>query len=199
MPDAQPPAESQPPASANTQGGLPEKHREKNRSGSDKRQREKITPVRWATEEFNLVASKARTAGLPFGAFIRALGLGDERPRSQRIPPVEKEILLRVLAWLGASNSNVNQIAKNGNSGYPVDLPELRLVMKDYPRLRDGIFQALGKEPSPEIRDWDEFTAVGNKALAANPAAETVAIPAALLRRMIGNPAAPDTTPNPGA
>ena len=34
----------------------------KNRSGSDKRQRDKITPVRWATEEFNQVAAKARTA-----------------------------------------------------------------------------------------------------------------------------------------
>ena len=200
MPDApQPPVEKHSPAPAeNTKGGLPEKQRGKNRSGSDKRQRDKITPVRWAMAEFNIVAAKARTAGLPFGAYMRALGLGDEGPRSQRIPPVEKELLLTVRGLFGRLNNNVNQIAKNGNSGFPVDLPELRLVMKDYPPIRDLIFKALGKEPGPDAQDWDEFEAAGRKALAASPGAETVAIPAALLHRMIANAAAPDT-PNPGA
>ena len=191
-PPSPPPRTSPPAPSGNPKGGLPEKKPGKNRSGSDKRQREKITPVRWATAEFNIVASKARTAGLPFGAYMRALGLGDEGPRSQRIPPVEKELLISVRGLFGRLNSNVNQIAKNGNSGFPVDLPELRLVMKDYPRHPGPIFQALGKEPAPDAQDWDEFEAASRKALAANPGAETVAIPAALLHRMIGNAAAPD-------
>ena len=200
MPDApQPPVEKQPPApTGNIKGALPAKQRGKNRSGSDKRQRDKITPVRWAKDEFNVVAARARTAGKPFGAFMRALALGDDGPRSQRIPPVEKELLLTVRGLFGRLNNNVNQIAKNGNSGFPVDLPELRLVMKDYPPIRNLMFKALGKEPGPDAQDWDEFEAAGRKALAASPGAETVAIPAALLHRMIANAAAP-ATPDPGA
>lgn len=200
MPDApQPPVENQSSAPAgNSKGGLPEKQRGKNRSGSDKRQRDKITPVRWAMAEFNIVAAKARTAGLPFGAYMRALGLGDEGPRSQRIPPVEKEHLLTIRGMFGRLNNNVNQIAKNGNSGFPVDLPELRMVMKDYPRIRGLLYNAFGKEPGPDAQDWDDFEALGRKALAAHPDAENVALPAALLRRMIDIPDAPGT-PSPGA
>ena len=104
----------------------------------------------------------------------------------------------RIRGMFGRLNSNINQIAKNGNSGFPVDLPELRLVMKDYPRIRGLIFKAFEKDPGPDAQDWDDFEALGREALAANPAAETIAIPAALLRRMIGTPAAPDTS-NPGA
>jgi hypothetical protein len=69
--------------------------------------------------------------------------------------------------------------------------------MKDYPPIRNLMFKALGKEPGPDAQDWDEFEAAGRKALAASPGAETVAIPAALLHRMIANAAAPDT-PSPG-
>lgn len=165
----------------------------KNRSGSNKRQRNWQYVVRCDRGEFNEVAARARESGLKGAAYLRASALGDAGARSQRIPPVEKELLVRVLGQFGRLNSNVNQIAHNGNAGYPVDLPDLRLVMKDYPSIRDAIFQALGKEPSPAIQDWDEFAAVGRKALEASPAAETVTIPAALLRRMVGDTAAPRT------
>jgi hypothetical protein len=172
----------------------------KNRSGSNKRQRNYQYVVRCDREEFNDIAAKAQEAGLRGAAFLRAAARnGDAGARAQRSPVVEMEILAQVLPWLGRLNSNVNQIAKNGNSGYPVDLPELRLVMKDYIPLRAAIFKALNKEPSPEARDWEQFEAVSRQALAASPGAETVAIPAALLRRMMGNPAAPATTPSPGA
>lgn len=172
----------------------------KNRSGSNKRQRNYQYVVRCDKEEHTDIAVNAKQAGLRAAAFLRAAGRnGSPGLRSQRTPVVEKEILVNVLAWLGRLNSNVNQIAKNGNSGYPVDLPELRLVMKDYIPMRAAIFKALNKEPAPEAQEWDHFEAVSRKALAASPDAETVAIPAALLRRMIGNPAASPATPNPGA
>ncbi len=201
MIDPQPPSDTTPPtASKNIQGGLPEHKPDKNRSGSNKRLRNKITPIRWASDEFNKVSSRARTSGLTFGAFMRALGLEEDGPgpRSMRIPPVEKELLIHIRGLFGRLNSNVNQIAKNGNSGFPVDLPELRLVMKDYPRIRGLIFKAFEKEPGPEAQDWDDFDALCREAFAADPAAQTVAIPASLLRRMIGNGAAPDTS-NPGS
>ena len=70
----------QPPnAPENKQGGS-------RRPKSDKRQRAKITPIRWAMDEFNEAAANAQDAGLSFGAYARArmLRKGDPGPRSQR-------------------------------------------------------------------------------------------------------------------
>jgi hypothetical protein len=163
----------------------------KKRHGTEKRQRDISTNIRWDKEAFNRAAAKANRAGLSFGAWVRALADdGDAGPRSQRIPPVEKELLLSWQGQLGRLNNNVNQIARGINEDEFYDLPELRLILKDYPAIRDAIFVALGKEPSPEMQDWDELVAVGNKGLEANPTAETIALPAALLRRIIGGTAA---------
>jgi hypothetical protein len=173
----------------------------KKRHGTENRQRQKITPVRWEMTEFNKVAAKANKAGLPFGAFMRALALdGDAGARSQRIPSIDKQILLQYQGQLGRLNNNANQIARGINEDEFYDLPELRLVLKDYIAMRDAIFVALGKEPSPEMQDWDDLIAAGKKALAANPAAETVSIPAALMRRIVRSTAVSATAqPAPDA
>ena len=173
----------------------------KRRHGTENRQRQKITPIRWEMTEFNKVAAKANRAGLTFGAFMRALALdGEAGPRSQRIPPIQNETLLRYHGQLGRLNNNVNQIARGINEDEFYDLPELRLVLKDYVTMRDAIFVALGKEPSPEMHDWDDLIATAKKGLQANPGAETIALPAALLRRIIGGTAAAASVqPDPGA
>lgn len=159
----------------------------KKRHGTEKRQRQKVTPIRWEMAEFNKVAARANRAGLSFGAFMRALGLdGDSGARSLRIPPVDKQVLLQYQGQLGRLNNNANQIARGINEDEFYDLPELRSMLKDYVAFRDAIFVALGKEPSPEMQDWDDLIATARKGLEANPGAETIAIPAALLRRIIG-------------
>jgi hypothetical protein len=163
----------------------------KKRHGTENRQRQQRSTIRWERAEFNKVAAKANRAGLTLGAFIRALALdGESGPRSQRIPPVQHEVLLRYQGQLGRLNNNANQIARGINEDEFYDLPELRLVLKDYVAMRDAIFVALGKEPSPEMKDWDDLIGAGKKALETNPGAETIALPAALLRRIVGGTAA---------
>src|SRR5437870_1878186 len=99
----------------------------KKRHGTEKRQRQKITPIRWEMTEFNKVAAKANQAGLTFGAFMRSLGLeGDAGPRSLRIPPIQKELLLWLQGALGRLNNNVNQIARSINMDEFYEMPELR-------------------------------------------------------------------------
>jgi hypothetical protein len=173
----------------------------KKRHGTENRQRQKVTPIRWEMGEFNKVAAKANRAGLAFGAFMRALALdGDAGPRSQRVPPADKALLLQYQGQLGRLNNNVNQIARGINEDDFYDLPDLRLVLKDYVTLRDAMFVALGKEPSSEMQDWDELIATSKKGLQAHPGAETIAIPAGLLRRIIrGTAAAASAQPDPGA
>lgn len=163
----------------------------KSRSGSNKRQRDKVTPIRWAEAEFNKVAAKASDAGLSFGAFMRALGLGEPGPRSQRIPPVQNELLLRLQGQLGRLNNNANQIARGINMRDFYELTELRQALKDYMPIRDAIFAALGKQPSPAARDWDEFVGVAGSALESQAGAETISIPASLLRRILGTTQSP--------
>jgi hypothetical protein len=165
-----------------------EKPAPKKRHGTEKRQRQKITPIRWEMGEFNKVAARANRTGLTFGAFMRALALdGDAGPRSQRTQPADRRLLLQFQGQHGRLNNNANQIARGINEDEFYDLPELRLMLKDYVAIRDAIFVALGKEPSPEMQDWDDLIAASKKGLETNPGADTVAIPADLLRRIIGS------------
>ncbi len=124
--------------------------KKKQRGGSNKRQRNKQFVVRCTTGEFNAIAAKATTSGLMGAAFLRAAGLGDAGPRAQRRPAVERELLIRVLGQHGRNGNNFNQIARSGNAGNPVDLPELRRAIKEWGEVRDAIYQALGKDPGHE-------------------------------------------------
>jgi len=166
------------------------------RGGSNKRQRGHQFVVRCTKDEFNEISANARDAGLRNAAWLRAKGLtkGDPGPRSQHIPPVENEILSTLLGSLGRLNNNVNQIAHNLNKGEFYHAPELRQVLADYPPIRDGIFQSLGKQPSPGVKDWDDLIGAANQGFAADPGAKAILIPADVLRRIIGGTSAAAAT-----
>ena len=173
-----------------------DQHPKHKRGGSNKRQRGHQFVVRCTKDEFNEIAANARNAGLRGGAWLRAKGLtkGDPGPRSQHIPPVENETLSTLMGALGRLNNNVNQIAHNLNKGEFYHAPDLRLVLKDYPPIRDGIFQALGKEPSPGVKDWDDLIGAAKKGLDAEPDAKAILIPADVLRRIMNGTAAAAAT-----
>jgi hypothetical protein len=187
--DAQRNAPSAPPE------GPPKKKRPR---GSDKCQRMKQFMVRCTPVEFNDIASNANAAGMRGGAYLRGLGLkGNPGERSRYIPPVESELLKTLRGDLGRLNNNVNQIAHQLNMGGYVAPSDLRQVLLDYPGLRNAIFQALGKEPSPDALDWDLFISLVKDAAAANPASATITLPAPLLLRIITSPAAGAAVPVP--
>jgi len=170
----------------------------KKRGGSNKRQRRWLYVVRCTAEEYRKIAENANSHGLRGGAYLRAQGLeGDAGPRAQHVPPVENSLLSALRGDLGRLNNNVNQIAHNMNMGDYYSCHQLRQVLQDYPALRDAIFNALGREPSPETLAFDEFVALVKDALAADPKAKTVPIPAPLLLRIISGTAAAYATPPP--
>ena len=113
-------------------GGKKKKH-----GGSNKRQRNKQFLVRCTTSEFNAIATKATKSGLMGAAFLRASGLGDAGPRAQRRPTVEKKLLTLAIGLHGRYGNNMNQIARTGNAGNPVDLPELRRALEEWGQIRD--------------------------------------------------------------
>ncbi len=167
-------------------------HPKRKSGGSNKRQRGCQFVVRCTKDEFNEIAANARDAGLRGGAWLRAKGLtkGDPGPRSQHIPPVENELLSTLMGALGRLNNNVNQIAHNLNKGEFYHAPELRQVLIDYLPIRDGIFHALGKQPSPGLKDFEDLIGVGRQRIEAEPGAKEIRIPTDVLRRIIDGTAA---------
>jgi hypothetical protein len=116
---------------------------------SEKRQRENQIKLRCTAEEFAAVTAKASASGMSNAAYARAAMLGDAGPRAQRRLPMDADKFRRVEALHAKYGTNLNQIAKNGNSGHPVDLPELRLALKQWGEIRDLMLEALGKSPPP--------------------------------------------------
>jgi len=161
----------------------------KKRIRSNKRQRDCQYVVRCTKDEFNEIAANARGTGFKTTAWLRAKGMlrGDPGPRSQRTPPLHVELLNKVKGQIGYVGNNVNQIAHQLNSDEFYDLPELRLVLRQILQITDTILVALGKEPSPELQDWDQFVEAARKGLDSDPSANTIALPADVVRRVIEN------------
>lgn len=116
-------------------------------SGSDKRQRTRQCLVRFTDAEFATLADRASKTGYTRSAFIRAAALGDAGPRAQRRVPADRDSLLRILGQCGKIGSNVNQIARQLNTGQQASLPELQEALRAYLDIRTAIFNALGLPP----------------------------------------------------
>jgi hypothetical protein len=161
----------------------------KKRIRSNKRQRTSQFVVRCTKDEFNEIAANARGTGLKTTAWLRAKGLqrGDPGPRSQRTPPIHVELLNQVKGQIGYVGNNANQIAHRINSDEFYDLPELRLVLREILQITDTILVALGKDPSPELEDWDKFRNAANSIFKADPDAKTITLPPEIVRRVIEN------------
>ena len=124
----------------------PKKH-----SGSEKRQRNKITPIRWAADEFNTVAAKANKSGLSFGAFIRTLGLGDAGPRARRSRPINSQILVKAIGLHGKYGNNLNQIAYKLNANAQDALAsDFEGALKEWAEIRNLMFEAFEMEPGDD-------------------------------------------------
>lgn len=86
-------------------------------SESESRKRTKMLPTRWTPDEYEKLTRRSHQAGLSRAAFIRLQTLGEEGPRSQKRPSLERRNLAQLHAELGKIGSNINQIARHLNSG----------------------------------------------------------------------------------
>lgn len=118
------------------------------RRKSEQRQRTRLAKTRLTDAEYALYLDRADKAGMPAAAFLRAAALGDAGPRAQRRVPANAQMLRQVLGHLGKVGSNLNQIARSLNRGRPDDMDEaLMAALTDYARMRDMLYDALGKDP----------------------------------------------------
>lgn len=118
-------------------------------AGSEKRQRDAQIKIRCTADEFSAAAAKADKAGISLAAFARTAMLDSPGPRAQRRLPVDATLLRQVLGHLGKVGNNLNQIARHLNTnGDPHGIvPDLHNALADQARLRDMLYEALGKTP----------------------------------------------------
>ncbi|MEI9990193.1 MAG: plasmid mobilization relaxosome protein MobC [Rhizomicrobium sp.] len=116
-------------------------------SGSEKRVRTRIFPIRLSDEERAIVEAKAERAGLTPSSYARQILLDAPAPRQVRRPPVERRELARLLGELGKIGGNLNQLAKAANQGLTVYQNEILLALGGLKVVREAILRALGREP----------------------------------------------------
>jgi hypothetical protein len=122
------------------------------RKHSNKRRRNKKAMIVLDDNEFDLVLDLARQAGLSLSAFGRMRMIGTPGENFQRgRPPVDKELLLRILAELGRLNQHAARIARAGASEAPVSF-DIEDIGRDYKTLRDLILTAVGTSLKSTIK-----------------------------------------------
>jgi hypothetical protein len=109
---------------------LPHSHR--GRSGSEKRRRGVPVGFRATEGELAEIDALAERAGLTRSSFARASMLAAPEMPATRRPPVEREVLAAILAQLGKCGSNLNQIARQLNSGGDADIPYIEEAVLDF-------------------------------------------------------------------
>jgi hypothetical protein len=89
----------------------------RSRSGSETRQRGRLLGIRLTPEEYAPLEQGAANAGLKVASHARQLLVNAPRTRSRRRPLADVAALSALYAQLAKSGSNLNQIAKQLNSG----------------------------------------------------------------------------------
>ena len=113
-------------------------------SSSQTRQRGKIRAARFADPEAAEIEAKARAAGVSVAGYLRESALERETPGTQRAAPLpERQALAILLGQLGKAGSNLNQIARLGNRGQPIPLPELMETLAAVRAAAEKVRQAL--------------------------------------------------------
>ena len=108
--------------------------------------REQFIAVRCNAAEYATITTKAESAGLSVGAYLRTLAIGTAGPRAMRRPPVERVELARLLGELGKLGSNVNQIARVVNTiGDKRPEHDLAAIAADVQMMRSALMKALGR------------------------------------------------------
>jgi len=116
-------------------------------SGSEKRARNRHLTVRLTEAERAAIDEAAAGAGLMPGSYARQVLLGTPAPRAVRHKPLNGRELARILGALGHIGGNLNQLAKDRNSGATVYEGEIALAARALADMRDAVMTALGREP----------------------------------------------------
>ena len=103
----------------------------KKRSGSAKRQKQKIIGVRVRDDERAKIEANAAAADLCPSAYLRVAGTGTQRPHERRRPTPDMTLLAQAMAQVGRIGGNLAQFLKLANRGEIVAANDLDTAVQE--------------------------------------------------------------------
>jgi len=123
--------------------GAPGLPRKRNRSGSEKRERDCIIKVRAKMEERDEMRANAAAAGLSLSSFIRSVTTLRQRTRLVRRPLPDLKPFVQAMGRLGIYASNMHQLLKLANRGELVYTDELAKASKKLDTAADELLKVI--------------------------------------------------------
>jgi hypothetical protein len=117
------------------------------RRGSETRQKQYRTTVRWNEGDYTALVANAERAGQTVGTFIRAQSLARPTTRTRRAPTVDILALAKVLAAVNRMGGNLHQLVRHLNFGGMLEEGELRAALRGYEAMVTALMTALGRQP----------------------------------------------------
>ena len=133
----------EPPSSASPGEGPAAPPPKKKRSGSEKRQRDQIIPVRCKAPEAAIIRANAEAARQKPCGFLRSLGTGCQRPDERRPRLPELAPFREVYGKLSIACSNAAQLLRLANRGEYPDIPEVRETHQKINRACDELLALM--------------------------------------------------------
>ncbi len=114
---------------------------------SKKQPKNRIANFRVTPDEYLQIETNAERKALTFGSYLRTCALETPTTRTMRRPVVEKIILSKLVAELGRSGSNLNQIARAMNSGETVIIDAIQSALAEHRQILAAVIETLGRKP----------------------------------------------------
>jgi hypothetical protein len=116
----------------------------KKRSGTEKRQREKIISVRVYAAERLKIEANAAAVDLCASSYLRMLGTAQQRSQERRRPNPDMKEVGRLLGECGRIGGNIHQLLRHANFGNPPSRSELEDAGKEARALFAAVCKAFG-------------------------------------------------------
>ena len=113
-------------------------------SKSENRQRTDRLTFRMLPKEKAEFDRRCQEAGVSKADYFRQKCLDDKPLRKKKNPHPNTQLLAKTLGHIGKIGSNINQVAKNANTGYPPNSNRLETMAQDIQFIREMLRQSLG-------------------------------------------------------
>jgi hypothetical protein len=131
-----------PPQGSEARSGVASSLKNK-RSGSEKRQRDKLIPVRCSAPEAEMIRANAAAVRLRPSGFLRMLGTGRTRPNERRPALPELAPFQKAYGKLAIACSNVHQLLRLANRGEYPDIEEVRETHRELNQVADELLAVI--------------------------------------------------------
>jgi hypothetical protein len=113
------------------------------RSGTETRQKQQRTTVRWNLRDYAELEARAGRAGLSIGTYIRSRCLDAPTTGVRRRASVDTLAMAKLLAVVSKTGANLYQLLRHLNFGGIPEDGEIRAILKEYKAMIAAIMAAL--------------------------------------------------------